>query len=343
MNRLLALIRIALLCGCTTVPVGHRGLYFDPGSGLKREPLPPGRHWTGLTGHVEDFDITFSTRTEEIHTTSAEGLALDLSIALIFRPVDSELYELLTQIGTNYYDEVVGPEFKSAARGVFARHSYLELLKKNEQIEDEIEADLRRRIVGKHVEVASVTLESLKYAPAIARAVEEKLAAEQDAARQKTVIENDAMRRRLELENQAEQARIKAETAFKEKQRETELAKAQAALEKLREQSEAEKGVIRAKAEADQGVIRAKAEAEEAKLVARAKAEQAKALNATLTPLAVMAKGYDALKSLGGSNTHILIGDWSKVPNFLFPPMTGARARSPAAELEPVSDPKANP
>jgi hypothetical protein len=39
----------------------------------------------------------------------------------------------------------------------------------------------------------------------------------------------------------------------------------------------------------------------------------------SLTPLAVMMKGYEALQALGGSGTPILIGDWSKVPNFLFP------------------------
>jgi len=49
--------------------------------------------------------------------------------------VRAELYELDTEIGTNFYDEVIGPEFRSAARGVFARHSYLDLMKRNEQVE----------------------------------------------------------------------------------------------------------------------------------------------------------------------------------------------------------------
>jgi hypothetical protein len=38
-----------------------------------------------------------------------------------------------------------------------------------------------------------------------------------------------------------------------------------------------------------------------------------------------MLKGYQALQALGGENTHILIGDWSRVPNFLFPPMSAAK------------------
>jgi hypothetical protein len=34
------------------------------------------------------------------------------------------------------------------------------------------------------------------------------------------------------------------------------------------------------------------------------------------------------LKSLAGSNTHVMIGDWSKVPSFLFPPIV-TQAKAP--------------
>src|SRR5262249_43978544 len=127
----------------------------------------------------------------------------------------------------------------------------------------------------------------------------------------------------LDLEHQAEQARIAAESALRAKQQEAEVARAQAALDRIRVESEAEKRVIRAKAEA-----------EEARLVSRAKAEQARAENQALTPLAVMLKGYQALQALGGENTHILLGDWSRVPNFLFPSsgaMKGAAAATDGA------------
>jgi regulator of protease activity HflC (stomatin/prohibitin superfamily) len=318
MGRIIPLLLATSVLGCATVEPGHRGLYFDTRRGLQHEVLTPGRHWTGIFDRIEDFDVTYSTQNEEVRTTSSEGLQLDLHLAVIYRPIVTELYELDTEIGTDYYREVIGPEFRSAARGVFARHSYLELLRKNEQIEDEIEADLRRRTTGKRVEIASVTLEGIQYAPEIARAVQDKLAAEQDAGRQKTVLENEAMRRKLDLEHQAEQARISADSALRAKQQEAEVAKAQAQLDKIRAESEAEKRVINAKAEA-----------EESRLVSRAKAEQAKAENQALTPLAVMMRGYEALEALGGTDTHIMLGDWSHVPSFLFPTLTGTKIATP--------------
>jgi regulator of protease activity HflC (stomatin/prohibitin superfamily) len=323
------------LAGCATVEPGHIGLYANWG-GLKHELLMPGHYVTGFTGSVKDFDITYSTRNEEIRTTSSEGLPLDLHLSVIYRPVQSELYELLTQVGPEeaYYREVVGPEFRSAARGVFARHSYNELLKKNEQIEDEVEADLRRRIAGKHVEINSVTLEAIQYEPAIAKVKEE----EQKVKEEMQLAEQSSALQKTRDEAAFEQKQREDKAAFEQKQRETELAKAQRELERVREESEAQKRLIAAKSDAENRLISAKAEAEEAKLVAHAKAEQAKAYNATLTPLSVMAKGYEALKELGGTNTHILIGDWSKIPNFLFPPMTGGKATATHDGAAPTQD-----
>jgi regulator of protease activity HflC (stomatin/prohibitin superfamily) len=305
----LAIAALAL-SGCATVESGHVGLMFRGLSGgLQHDKLNPGVYYIAPFNHVDDFDITYSTRQEKIETTSQEGLHLTLLVSVIYRPIVAELYDLDADIGPNYYDEVIGPEFRSATRGIFAHHSYLELLQKNEQIEDELENVLRRRVAGKHVEISSITMEHVEYAPEISRAVQEKLTAEQDAARQKTLMANEDLRRRTQIANEAEQAKIKAEAALREKEQEVVLAKQQAELDKIRQESAAQQRLIEAKAEAD-----------EAKLVAQANAEKARAANQALTPLAVMQHGYDALKALGESgNANIYLGDWSKVPFFMMP------------------------
>lgn len=292
-------------CFGTTIQPGHVGLLFQPrGTGLQHEVLGPGYHSLGLHDRIEEFDITYSTHKEEVHSTSQEGLAMDLNLAIIYRPVIAELYQLDTEIGPNYYDEVVGPEFRSAARGVFARHSYLELQAKNEKIEDEIEADLRRRIRGKHVEISSITLEAIHYAPEIAAAVRAKLVGEQEAARQKAALENEALRKKLEIANDAEQAKLRADAAIRDKKNERAIAEEDAAVEKLK-----------AETEASTRVTLAKAESEERQLIAKAKKAEA----TSISEMEVMIHAYDALSKLGGTGTTIWLGDWSRVPNFLFP------------------------
>jgi regulator of protease activity HflC (stomatin/prohibitin superfamily) len=324
-------------CATTLVEPGHRGLYFAAsGGGLRPEVLQPGRYSLGwcfvycTSNRIDDFDVTYSTRNEQVHTKSVEGLDLDLRLSLIYRPIVSELYRLDTEIGANYYDEVVAPEFRSACRGIFAHHSYTELQKNSEAIENEIEAEVRRRTVGRHVEITSVTLEAIDYAPEIAEKIRAKIAGEQEAARQKAAIaweterkqqllaadaeekrlqaEASAKQQQLELAKESETARFKAEQEMAALETQKAVAKAEAEMERLRSRTAAEKKVTEAKAEADA-----------ARLLAAAHAEEHRAESAGVTPMQVMMHAYDALGQLGGTGTTIVLGDWAHVPSFLFP------------------------
>ena len=306
------LLVVSAGCGAIVEP-GHRGLLFDArNGGLKHDVLQPGWHHVGTYSRIDDFDVTYSTRKEQIATTSSEGLALDVRLAVIYRPIISELYELDTEIGPNYYDEVIGPEFRSAARGVLARHGYGDLIRQNEKIEDEIEADVRRRIDGKHMEVSSITLEAISYAPEIADAIRAKLVGEQEAARNKVALENAALQQKLQMEHEAVRARLRAESEILAKKHEHEMAAEQQAVEK-----------IKAETEAETRITHARAEAEELSLLAKAHIAEKQAEKQAITPLTVMMHAYDALGQLGGDGTTILLGDFAHVPNFLFPNMPG--------------------
>jgi regulator of protease activity HflC (stomatin/prohibitin superfamily) len=325
--------------GCATALVepGHRGLYFAPSDGgLKREALMPGKYKLGwcflycTPNRIDDFDVTYSTRTEEIDTKSAEGLDLHLKLSVIYKPIESEIYQLDTEIGPNYYEEVIGPEFRSACRGVFARHSYNELQKKNESLENEVESEVRRRTAGKHIDISSVTLENVTYAPEIAEKIRQKIAGEQEASRQQAAIawesekkkqateaaaaqkklelETEAAAQKLEMAKEAENAKFKAEQDLAQIETQKKVAKAQAEISKLNAEIAAQTKVIGAKADADA-----------ARQLAKAHAEERRAETAGVTPMEVMMHAYDALGHLGGSGTTIVLGDWAHVPNFLFP------------------------
>ncbi|HEX3344249.1 MAG TPA: SPFH domain-containing protein [Polyangiaceae bacterium] len=259
----LALVAAALgTTGCSTTLVepGHRGLYFAPNSGgLRRDVLQPGKYQLGwcflycTPNRVDDFDVTYSTKQEDVATKSAEGLDLQLKLSVIYRPIVSELYALDTEIGMNYYDEVVGPEFRSACRGVFARHSYTELQKKNESIENEVEAEVRRRTLGKHVEISSVTLENVTYAPEIAEKIRQREVGVQEAARQQASIasehekkmqimntENEAHEREIAIQKAEKQAEIDAAGAAKKAEIESTAMTRKIELEKESEQQKLE-------------------------------------------------------------------------------------------------------
>ncbi len=213
---LLAIMLVASTAGCSAViEPGHRGLLFDPQhGGLQRQVLEPGNHSVGLSGRIEDFDVTYSTRREALHVVTVEGLSIDLGASIIYRPIIAELYELDTEIGPKYYDEVVGPEFRSAVRACIARHSYTELPKAS-ALEDEVERELRERIARKHIEVSAVTFENIQVAPEIAAAARAREVAELNARRKKIELESQKLeaekaweRERIELERNVERRRL---------------------------------------------------------------------------------------------------------------------------------------
>jgi prohibitin 2 len=207
-------------CASTTIQPGHRGLLFDPkNGGLGHEVLSPGYYRLRPSAHIADYDITYSTRTESIKAHTSEGLGVEVKLGVIYRPVVSELYELDTEIGPNYYDEVVGPELRSAALGIVARHSCADLVRNDQrQLVDEIEAETRMRLKGRHVELAAAMLESLDLPPELVAAVRARVVAAQNAlrdeadrARAKVVAQENWEKEKLELEHDVERRRLQRE------------------------------------------------------------------------------------------------------------------------------------
>ena len=344
---------VTTACG-TVIQPGHRGLMFKPrSSGLQHEVLGPGWwHLAGIGTRVDDFDVTYSTHKETLHVVSKEGAEMEVAMSIRYRPIVSELYDLDVEIGPNYYEEVIAPEWRSATRGLFARHSYLGLLEENEKLENEIEAELQRRIAGKHIEVSSVTMDRITVAPEVMAVNQQRILGEQEAVRKRTADEDEAKRVQLAIAHRREQEQAQADAEMARLQHQRDIAAAQAQLEKQKIETEAtlekEKAEadaqtekVRAETEASNAVVKAKADSQAVMLMAKAHAEEKRAEAATVTPMQVMMHAYDALGRLGGENTTVMMGDFSKLPNWLFPNLPGFSGNLFGAS-KPVSERSAN-
>jgi prohibitin 1 len=382
-----ALSALTLGTGCAgaLVQPGHRALYFDPSDGgIQHEVLQPGWYrtacpfWTpdNKCPRVDDFDVTYSTANEELHTLSSERdgghLPLDVHMALKYRPIVSELYLLDTEIGPNYFSEVIGPEFRSAAIGVFARTSYQDLQTKNGAIEDEIEKELRQRLRGKHVEVSSVLIQKVNYAPEIMQSEKERVVSQEQTLRNNQLLQNEALQKkrqleltaetkklelqtqteqkRLELQAQAEQKKLAARTELEvtkieiQKDTDAEKFRLESALrntqvEKKLTVEQAQIDKMKAEAEAATTVTSARGEANARLALAKASAAENQASAANITPTQVMMHAYDALGKLGGTGTTFLLGDYSKLPGWLFPHMPGFQTAYPPLYMMPTVPP----
>jgi regulator of protease activity HflC (stomatin/prohibitin superfamily) len=371
---LLSLAALTMGTGCAGVTVnpGHRGILFDPGSGgIQPEVLKPG--WVSVTcpfwvpqgqcKRVDDYDVTYQTSNEQFHVLSKEGLPMDVSIAVSYRPIVSELYMLDTDIGPKYFDKVIGPEFRNAAIGVFSTESYQDLQRQNGDIESKIEKRLREALAGKHLEVSSVFIQHVNYDDTILQKQQQEVVSRQELETNKQLqtnkyeeekqrltletetkqLEIDAQKKLLSAETEKKKLELQAEADQKKLEGTTqlELAKLEAAQKAEAEKAQidsalrnkqAEKKItveqaqidkMKAEAAAASKVATAHGDSESRLLLAQATEAEAKAAAAEDTPMKVEEHAYDALGKLGGTGTTILLGDPSKLPGWLFPHVPG--------------------
>lgn len=157
------LVLFACACGGAVIEPGHRGLLFDPkGGGLRQEILVPGYHRLASGARIEDYSVLYETRSAAVRATTSDGVAIELGIAIVYRPIVAELYDLAVESGHRYYETTIAPAVLAAAHEVIERTPLDELHRHVAPIELEIESAARKRAHGRHVEIASVVVASVR-------------------------------------------------------------------------------------------------------------------------------------------------------------------------------------
>jgi regulator of protease activity HflC (stomatin/prohibitin superfamily) len=192
-------------CRCPTVESGHRGIVFKAlGGGTSREVLGEGLHVIPLWNRVIQYDTRVHEMKEQLSVLSSNGLPLRVEASVRFRPDLDELYELQTQIGTDYDSKLIAPIVRSEARKVFGRYQPEEIYStKREEIEQQIYTEVTRALQGKHIVVEAVLIRDVELPEAIKTAISDKLAEEQRAQKMKFTLDRErqeAQRKQIEAD-----------------------------------------------------------------------------------------------------------------------------------------------
>lgn len=180
-NALIALATLVVATGCSVVRPGHNAMRWKPLSkGLVTDKIySNGVVWNWPWNGVVDYDMQWQTYNEEISILTEDELHIDMTVSVTLRPVASELPQLELQVGSNYYEKVVKPEFMSLVRNVFAGYRYNLVSPKSPEIEQKILARLKELTSGKHLEFDRVTVKHIEYPSVVTAAVDQKLAVQQ--------------------------------------------------------------------------------------------------------------------------------------------------------------------
>lgn len=189
---------------CTVVREGQVGVKRTLGK-YKDQPVDQGlTFFNPFTTVIEKVSTQTENMEVQLHLPSKEGLNIRAEISILYSVDPASAPEVLRQIGPRYEQQVILPVFRSAVADVSARYFAKDMhTGQRAVIEDAIREQMATNLRDRGIIVETVLVKSIQLPNNLARAIEEKLEAEQQALRMEFVLQ--------QTRQQAEQRRIEAE------------------------------------------------------------------------------------------------------------------------------------
>lgn len=200
MRRLVPLLclLVAGTTGCATVRQGDVGVKRTLGR-IADEPIEPGlRVINPLVTRIIRVPVRTVNLEMGLDLPSAEGLNVRAEISILYRVLPEAAPQVISEIGPDYERSVILATFRSAAADVSAQFMAKDMHSGSRaEIEAQVQEQMASILGERGFEVEAVLMKSITLPPGLYRAVEDKLAAEQEAQRMEFVLQ----RERLEAEH----------------------------------------------------------------------------------------------------------------------------------------------
>jgi prohibitin 1 len=141
-------------------------------------------------------------REVRLEMPTREGLNVSAEVSILYRVKPEQVAGILATSGAGYEEDVIIPVFRSAAADVSARYMAKDMHSGTRAgIENEIRTQMMSVLDARGFEVQNVLLKSIRLPADLARAIEEKLEAEQRSEQMRFVLDRErqeAERRTIE-------------------------------------------------------------------------------------------------------------------------------------------------
>jgi regulator of protease activity HflC (stomatin/prohibitin superfamily) len=209
MNRIVGLLAVVvgvvilLMLAFRTVPAGHVGV-VDLFGRVGDETLAPGLHLVNPLARVHRMSVQTRQIKEVMDTPSSEGLTVHLEISTIFHLNPAKAVEVYKTVGLDYDEILLHPNIRSAVREITSSYEAKALYSpEREKMGQQINEHVRTTVEPRGVLVESVLLRDVKLPERLQASIQEKLSAEQEAARMQFVLmkeQREAERKKIEGE-----------------------------------------------------------------------------------------------------------------------------------------------
>lgn len=217
---LILLAAILVLASCTVIRQGEVGVKRKFGK------LNPDIAEAGLVTYnpfsTRVLKVPIRTVNQEVNLSlpSKEGLTIESQISMLYSIEKSKVPFILEDVGPDYESVFILNVFRSAAADVSSQylakdmHSGMRV-----EIENEIMKKMNESLKPRGFKIERILMKSIKLPEELSRAIERKLAAEQEAQQMEFVLERErreAERRKIEAEGTREAQKILAEGLVRE-------------------------------------------------------------------------------------------------------------------------------
>lgn len=209
----IAVLVIALIISAVRiVPPGHVGVQILLGK-VQSRILSSGIHLVVPLVTVEQMSIrtqeyTMSSTGAEgkirgddaISALTADGLSINLDLTIWYKLDKAKAGDVYEQIGPNYVEKIVRPSIRTAIRDAAVNYNVTEIYSaKRAVLTDEIYNLLFDKLNEKGVIVDRVLLRKIELPLKVRNAIDEKIAAEQDAQKMVYVLQKEEKEKERKL------------------------------------------------------------------------------------------------------------------------------------------------
>jgi prohibitin 1 len=191
-NLILVIIGGLLCCGCTIVRQGEVGVKRTLGKLSPKINGPGSVGFNPFTSTVIKLPIRTMNMEINANLPSKEGLNVVAVISILYRMTPEKAPSIIETIGVGNEVNVISSVFRSSAADVCSRFFAKDMHSaQRSSIEKEVTEQMSKILFPRGFEIEAVLLKNIQLPAGLARAVEEKLEAEQQAQRMEFLLDRE--------------------------------------------------------------------------------------------------------------------------------------------------------